>query len=53
MDALFVLMVIAIVSVALEVIRRHNSKPRSQLAGSSSIVDRDSERFFADLRAKL
>jgi hypothetical protein len=52
METIFVLAVIALVSVALELVRRHNSKPRSQLAGSANFVDRDSERLFADLRAQ-
>lgn len=52
MDALIIITVIALIAFVLELIRRHQYQPRSQLAGSSNIVDRDSERFLSDLRAQ-
>lgn len=54
MEAIFItLIVIGLIVYGLERNRRHQAQPRSRLAGSSDVVDRDSERFFADLRAKL
>ena len=53
MDAIIItFIVIALLAYGLERNRRHQSQPRSRLAGSSDIVDRDSERIFSDLRAR-
>ncbi|HEV2779899.1 MAG TPA: hypothetical protein VGX25_10925 [Actinophytocola sp.] len=53
MDAFIVtLIVIGLIVYGLERNRRHQAQPRSRLAGSSDIVDRDRERFVADLRAR-
>jgi hypothetical protein len=54
MDAIIItFIVIAVIAYGLERNRRHQAQPRSRLAGSSDIVDRDSERIFSDLRARL
>lgn len=54
MDAIIITVIlIALIAYGLERNRRRQAAPRSLLAGSSDIVDRDSERLFADLRAKL
>lgn len=54
MDAIIItIIVIALIAYGLERNRRHQAQPRSRLAGSSDVTDRDSERLFADLRAKF
>jgi hypothetical protein len=50
---IFSIIVIALIAYGLERNRRRLNAPRSLLAGSSDIVDRDSERFYCDLRARL
>ncbi len=47
------IIVIALIAYGLERNRRRVDAPRSLLSGSSDIVDRDSERFYCDLRARL
>ncbi len=54
MDAFIVtFIVIALLAYGLERNRRHQAQPRSRLAGSSDIVDRDSERINAELRTRF
>jgi hypothetical protein len=50
---IFTLIVIAVIAYGLERNRRRLNAPRSLLAGSSDIVDRDRERVWSDLRARL
>lgn len=53
MDAIFALIIIiGLLAYGLERNRRHQSQPRSQLAGSSDIVDRDDARLWAELRTR-
>jgi hypothetical protein len=53
MDAIIVtLIIVGLIVYGLERNRRHQAQPRSLLTGSSDIVDRDAERFFADLRLR-
>jgi len=49
---IFILILIGLIVYGLERNRRHQAQPRSLLTGSSDIVDRDAERFFADLRLR-
>lgn len=52
MDAFIItLIVIGLIVYGLERNRRHQEQPRSRLAGSTDVVDRDGQRFLADLRA--
>ena len=54
MDAIIItFIVIALIAYGLERNRRHQAQPRSRLAGSSDIIDRDGERFRAELRARF
>jgi hypothetical protein len=54
MDAIIIsLIVIALLAYGLERNRRHQSQPRSRLAGSSDIVDRDRDRLRAELRTRF
>lgn len=46
------LIIIGLIVYGLERNRRHQTQPRSRLAGSSDIIDRDDERFRADLRLR-
>jgi hypothetical protein len=53
METLIALIIIVgILGYGLERTRQHQAQPRSQLAGSSDIVDRDSQRLQADLRTR-
>ena len=52
MDAFIIaLIIVGLLAYGLERNRRQQSQPRSRMAGSSDIQDRDRERFHADLRA--
>ena len=54
MDAFIItFIVITLIAYGLERNRRHQAQPRSRLAGSSDIIDRDGERFRAELRARF
>jgi hypothetical protein len=54
MDAIIIfLFIIALLAYGLERNRRHQAQPRSRLAGSSDIVDRDSERIRGELRTRF
>lgn len=54
MEAILItIIVIGLIVYGLERNRRHQASPRTRLAGSSDVVDRDSERFVADLRAAM
>ncbi len=52
MELIVAVILIAGLVYGLERNRRHQGQPRSRLAGSSDIVDRDYERIFGDLRAQ-
>jgi hypothetical protein len=52
MELIVAVILIAGLVYGLERNRRHQAQPRSRLAGSSDIVDRDNERIFGDLRAR-
>jgi hypothetical protein len=53
MDAIIVtLIIVGLIVYGLERNRRHQAQPRSRLAGSTDAVDRDRERFVADLRTR-
>ncbi|HEV8562460.1 MAG TPA: hypothetical protein VGR06_39585 [Actinophytocola sp.] len=53
MDAIIIsLFIIALLAYGLERNRRHQAQPRSRLAGSSDIIDRDSERIIGELRTR-
>ena len=53
MDAFIItLIMVGLLVYGLERNRRHQSQPRSRLAGSSDIIDRDRERFLCDLRLR-
>jgi hypothetical protein len=54
MDAIIIfLIIIALLAYGLERNRRHQAQPRSRLAGSSDIIDRDSERIRCELRTRF
>jgi hypothetical protein len=50
---IFSIIIVALIAYGLERNRRRVDAPRSLLAGSSDVIDRDSERFYCELRAKL
>jgi hypothetical protein len=54
MDAIIItLIIVGLLAYGLERNRRHQAQPRSRLAGSSDIVDRDSQRLFCELRSRF
>jgi hypothetical protein len=53
MELIVAFVIIAALAYGLERNRRHQAQPRSRLAGSSDVIDRDSERISCDLRARF
>lgn len=49
--AVFLVLVIALIGYGLERNHARQTQPRSRLAGSTDIVDRDNERIRDELRA--
>ena len=52
MDAvIFIVLVLALIGYGLERNHARQRQPRSRLAGSTDVVDRDTERVIAELRS--
>jgi hypothetical protein len=53
MDAILTMLIIGLIVYALVHIRRNQTGPRSRLAGSSHVTDRDIQRLQDDLRSRM